>query len=760
MKTILKTNITLIFSIFFLFIAFVNVNAQENGQWDVLNAGEFGTIDFVNENIGWSAGYGGLLKTEDGGVTWFSILPEGYSEIRSIDFVNESLGWAIGSGIYKTMDGGLTWVIQNEPEAYLNSLHVVNDSTVYVGADSSLILKTIDGGLKWHDISLINKNYELLEILFINDYTGLILGYDPNNHNERPIFRTIDGGNTWQTLPHFNYIFLGSLQFINDSTGYILSTHLSTDQQWDKYYILETKDTCSSWSIKTQRESRIGAFKFLSNDTVFAIIWDEGNSNLMRSIDAGITWEKLYINDMSIESLYFNRNKVGFALARIGTGFGIRGRILFRTNDNGDSWVKKIISYPFKDVFFINNNTGFAVGGRIGFHGTQAGELLFTTDGGKTWSINNNHPEGLINTCIFVNDSIGFTVGNQSGREYSVVYKSTDIGNSWGVVSPPDSIGFSWGIINDICFVDAQNGWFVGSYNDTISSGAAIFSTNDNGENWNREWNYPNSDENQYFLNSIHAVNKTVWAVGEGGMLVKYTEQDQWQLQPSTTDLVLKNVFFSDEEHGWIAGGYFDDDNEYLILLKTTDGGENWQEIQGFDYQINDMFFEDSLHGWAVGNDTSYSGMILETLDGGDNWNPVVEDLSASLTALHFKDGYGWAVGGNGLVLRTEDGSTWIDENNGKTYPNKFSLSQNYPNPFNPSTTISWQLTFGSDVDLSIYNILGEKVTNLVAERQKAGYYRIVWDASGFASGVYFYRLSAEGKSHSFVNTKKLVVLK
>ena len=63
-------------------------------------------------------------------------------------------------------------------------------------------------------------------------------------------------------------------------------------------------------------------------------------------------------------------------------------------------------------------------------------------------------------------------------------------------------------------------------------------------------------------------------------------------------------------------------------------------------------------------------------------------------------------------------------------------------------------------VDLSIYNILGEKVTNLVAEKQKAGYHRVEWDASGFASGVYLYRLSAKGKSHSFVNTKKLVVLK
>jgi photosystem II stability/assembly factor-like uncharacterized protein len=249
--------------------------------------------------------------------------------------------------------------------------------------------------------------------------------------------------------------------------------------------------------------------------------------------------------------------------------------------------------------------------------------------------------------------------------------------------------------------------------------------------------------------------------VGESGLIVKYTEQDQWQTMPSITDLPLTDVFFSDEDHGWIAGGYFDEDNEYLILFKTTDGGETWQDIPDFNYQINDMFFESNLHGWAAGSDTSRSGIILETEDGGDNWNVQVEGLSRSLNAIHFKDGYGWAVGGNGLVLRTDDGSTWIDENNGKTYPNIFSLSQNYPNPFNPTTVISYQLPVISNVELSIYNILGQRVATLVDKRHNAaGTYQVELDASSYASGVYYYRLSAKGKLQSFMKTRKLVVLK
>ena len=135
-------------------------------------------------------------------------------------------------------------------------------------------------------------------------------------------------------------------------------------------------------------------------------------------------------------------------------------------------------------------------------------------------------------------------------------------------------------------------------------------------------------------------------------------------------------------------------------MLITFDGGKNWKEILNFNYHINDIFFADSLHGWAVGNDTTYngiwgppsnSGILLETHDGGNNWNVFIEGLSAPLNAIHFKDGYGWAVGGNGLVLKTENGTSWIDQNTGKIYPTNFHLSQNYPNPFNPVTMINYQ---------------------------------------------------------------------
>ena len=93
--------------------------------------------------------------------------------------------------------------------------------------------------------------------------------------------------------------------------------------------------------------------------------------------------------------------------------------------------------------------------------------------------------------------------------------------------------------------------------------------------------------------------------------------------------------------------------------------------------------------------------------------------------------------------------------------PLVYTLQQNYPNPFNPKTVISYMIGANHDshvqVDLSIYNLLGQKVIMLVSEKQSVGNYQVEWDATHFASGVYFYRLST---GSGFVQTRKMVVMK
>ncbi|MCB0753806.1 MAG: T9SS type A sorting domain-containing protein, partial [Ignavibacteriae bacterium] len=89
--------------------------------------------------------------------------------------------------------------------------------------------------------------------------------------------------------------------------------------------------------------------------------------------------------------------------------------------------------------------------------------------------------------------------------------------------------------------------------------------------------------------------------------------------------------------------------------------------------------------------------------------------------------------------------------------PNDFSLEQNYPNPFNPSTSISFNLPKQSNVNLRIYNALGEQSAVIInSEILASGKHTYNFDASDLASGVYLYTLSTDFGSVS----KKMTVLK
>ncbi len=97
-----------------------------------------------------------------------------------------------------------------------------------------------------------------------------------------------------------------------------------------------------------------------------------------------------------------------------------------------------------------------------------------------------------------------------------------------------------------------------------------------------------------------------------------------------------------------------------------------------------------------------------------------------------------------------------------QTRPAAFSLASNYPNPFNPATTIQYALPQAADVQLTVYNVVGQVVRTLVAEHQSAGRYLVAWDATddsghSLSAGIYFYRLQAGGEFHA---VKKMLLLK
>ena len=92
----------------------------------------------------------------------------------------------------------------------------------------------------------------------------------------------------------------------------------------------------------------------------------------------------------------------------------------------------------------------------------------------------------------------------------------------------------------------------------------------------------------------------------------------------------------------------------------------------------------------------------------------------------------------------------------GNLIPDKFALEQNYPNPFNPSTTIEFSIPEAANVSLTIYNMLGQKVAELVNGKLEAGRYNYQWNAKNVATGMYIYELRTE----KFVSIKKMLLLK
>ena len=171
--------------------------------------------------------------------------------------------------------------------------------------------------------------------------------------------------------------------------------------------------------------------------------------------------------------------------------------------------------------------------------------------------------------------------------------------------------------------------------------------------------------------------------------------------------------------------------------------------------------FTDGNNGFAVGN--HFSNIILRTTDGGENWINQSDSLFLGLLDVSFVDANnGFAVGIGGEILRTTNGGITFLE--GELYEKRhsdFILHDNYPNPFNPRTMIRFTIPQNErrkrqNVKLEVFDVLGSEVAILVNEDKPTGSYEVTFDASALPSGVYFYQL----RTGSYVETKKMVLLR
>lgn len=264
-----------------------------------------------------------------------------------------------------------------------------------------------------------------------------------------------------------------------------------------------------------------------------------------------------------------------------------------------------------------------------------------------------------LNTVFFLDDKRGW-VGGDKG----FLSRTEDGGQSWvkQVVQTNDAI-------NDIYFRDKEAGFLI--------AGNAIFATRDNGVRWTevRRFLPREFEDADVELYSVRfSSKKKGWVVGSISKnqrvidsILLYTDNagETWQRQRAPSRQELIHLDFANDKRGWITGA----DG---AILATVDGGTTWtRQAASTKATIFHVDFRNEKRGLAVGE----RGTILRTTDGGITWTPVVIKTRSSLLSVQLvNDDQGWAVGRGGTVLRTEDaGLTWIEQESG-TKQNLYGL--------------------------------------------------------------------------------------
>jgi photosystem II stability/assembly factor-like uncharacterized protein len=231
-------------------------------------------------------------------------------------------------------------------------------------------------------------------------------------------------------------------------------------------------------------------------------------------------------------------------------------------------------------------------------------------------------------------------------------------------------------------------------------------------------------------------------------------------------------VQFVDENTGWFTSGFNG-------IYKTTNGGSNWVNqplapgMPGLTRSITKFAIIDKDTLYGVNGTKSMSGgreigIIWKTTNGGTNWGYQGFDTTymvGYLTSIDFINPYeGWAYNGNGIHTTNCGGNLILTSiKNEENIIADYEVSQNYPNPFNPSTKIGFHIKTVSNVSLIIYDIQGKEVSRLINnERYTAGFSEIIWNATGLATGIYFYRfeiLNGNGVK-VFSQTKRMIFMK
>jgi photosystem II stability/assembly factor-like uncharacterized protein len=414
-----------------------------------------------------------------------------------------------------------------------------------------------------------------------------------------------------------------------------------------------------------------------------------GSSYLvLHTTDGGQNWvDQSFGNDcVTCEDIYFVDSQTGWICGGFDDGT-TKNRHIHKTTDGGQTWSSQTVPQGYKvssvdSIMFANQNIGWA--STSSYYDNPAGDVLYTTDGGATWTVQFN--TGLdYNYGIFCeNDQrVAVTSWQAASPQGQKVFYSTDGGGSWNSTIPHElssnaiymngntirvtgrystisvthDLGATWSKEfvsspwDEIEWSDALHGWVVSGYD--CEEDAHNMRTSDGGITWTHDPDVPGGTGVQF----VDPSNGWMLWNGSPASIWRTTDAGStWTKHSIPSGSWIEGMFFANATVGWAHGGNG-------TIKVTGDGGQTWSsQASGTSQYIECMEFIDENVGWAAGGWGSGNGFVIHTTDGGSNWVTQMSGVADNhFQSIFFLDAQnGWLGSMKGHVWKTTDGgSNW-----------------------------------------------------------------------------------------------------
>ena len=606
------------------------------------------------------------------------------------------------------MTGRLTaqtgwYPLQSGTENILKSVFFVTPTTGYMSGNG-IVLKTLNGGTNW---LVISTAFSGSSIFFNNQYTGYIC--------EGTIFKTTDGGISWNDLHQSSML---SVNFADLNTGYAVGYNSK---------IAKTTDGGATWDLQfvSMYGNKLNSVFFRNAYTGFIAggkMTEPYSGVIYKTINGGNSWYEVSpsTSDIDFRSITFPSNDIGYAVG--GYEYGSSG-VIYKTSNGGETWLQQgIVNRDLNSVHFWDTQIGYAVG--------EGGIILKTTNGSAIWNSQVSSTDKDLNSVYFLANNLGFTVGISGSVQKTI---------NGGVFGPP------FAVAGRVTFPNGQpvtNGIVKALKYDPQQNAVIVVDTahiQSNGDYMLRNLNIDSVDIMAYPDDEDIDANPPqfvpTYFAGTNSGTISWTA--------SRTLYTNNNIFNIDIRvfnitgtggNSFISGGVFVAPPQTGGLQNAIVYAMNGSEFKGFSV---------SRSGGPYDINNISQGTYRVICDRFGYWqaekNVVVGSVSPD--TINF-----YMTGINVIGIEPISGNI----------PKEFNLSQNYPNPFNPVTKINVDIPKSTMVKVAVYDMIGREVEILVNDQLSAGSYKIDWNASGYASGIYFYRITTS----EFTDIKKMVLVK